>query len=156
MLNPRKTNIALDANALDRVDCQRGALVDRFNALAEWGTLTVVMPGGVRGEVQNPGTPTDVQEAMLPRIFNLRRGLKESQQGSRLRIAAILQGNARPGKHAADASHLSEAVETGCACFITHDNRILDKRRKLSRVLPPSLKIVTLAEFFEVFDRFDR
>ena len=146
MLNPRKTNIALDANALDRVDCQRGALIDRFNALAKLGTLTVVMPG-----VGNLRTPSDVQDAMLPRIFNLRPGLNESQQESRLRVAAILQGNAKQGKHAADASHLSEAVETGCAYFITHDNRILDKRRKLSGVLPSSLKIETLAEF--CFDR---
>jgi hypothetical protein len=155
MLNPRKTNIALDANALDRVDCQRGMLVDRFNALAKWGTLTVVIPGGVRAEVQNLRTPIDVQDAVLPSIFNLRPRSTASQQENRHRVAAILRGNAKPGKHGADASHLSEAVETGCAYFITHDKRVLDKRRKLSGVLPPSLKIVTLAEFFEIFDRFD-
>ena len=67
----------------------------------------------------------------------------------------MLQGNARPDKHAADASHLSEAAETGCAYFITHDMRILDKRDELRSVLPRSLEIVTLTEFFEVFDRFE-
>jgi predicted nucleic acid-binding protein len=50
---------------------------------------------------------------------------------------------------------ISEAAETGCAYFITHDNRILDKRNELRSALPPSLEIVTLTEFFEVFDRFE-
>jgi predicted nucleic acid-binding protein len=77
-----------------------------------------------------------------------------SQRDDRRRVAAVLQGNAQPGKHAADASHLSEAAETGCAYFITHDKRILAKRGELHRDLPPSLSIVTLTEFFEVFDRF--
>ena len=71
------------------------------------------------------------------------------------RPPAVFQGNARPDKHAADASHLSEAAETGCAYLITHDKRILDKRDELRSVLPPSLEIVTLTEFFEVFDRFE-
>lgn len=79
----------------------------------------------------------------------------QSQHDERRRVAAVLQGNARPGKHAADASHLSEAAETGCAYFVTHDKRILDKREELRPALPPSLEIVTLTEFFEVFDRFE-
>jgi hypothetical protein len=154
MLNPRKTNIALDANALDRNGTERDALVDRFNALVESGLLTVVVAGGVRAEVQNPRTPTDVQDAVLPRIFNLRPGLNAAQKDERRRIGAILQGNARPGKHAADASHLSEASETGCAYFITEDMRVLRKRRELGSVLPPHLRIVTLVEFLDIFDRF--
>ena len=75
MLNPRKANIALDANALDRNGTERDFLVDRLNALVESGTLTIVVAGGVRAEVQHPRTPTDVQDAVLPRIFNLRPGL---------------------------------------------------------------------------------
>jgi hypothetical protein len=51
-----------------------------------------------------------------------------SQQDERRCVAAVLQGNARPGQHAAGASHLSEAAETGCAYFITHDKRVLNKR----------------------------
>jgi predicted nucleic acid-binding protein len=69
-------------------------------------------------------------------------------------VLAILQGNARPGKHEPDASHISEAAETGCGYFITHDKRILDRRGKLRAVLPPSLNIVSLEEFFQIFDRY--
>jgi hypothetical protein len=154
-LDPRICNIGHDANALDRNGSPRDALVDRFRALATTGMLIVVVGGGVRDEIQNPHTPADVKEAVLPRIFNLRPGLIASQREDRRRVAAVLQGNAQPGKHAADAAHLSEAAETGCAYFITHDKRILAKRAELRRVLPPSLAIVTLTEFFDVFDRFE-
>ena len=37
MLNPRKTNIALDANALDRNGSERDAFVERFTALVASG-----------------------------------------------------------------------------------------------------------------------
>jgi len=66
-----------------------------------------------------------------------------------------LRGNALEGKHDADASHLCEAAETGCSYFITHDKRIQNKRGELQAALPPSLTIVTLAEFFEIFDAYE-
>ena len=87
--------------------------------------LKIVVAGGVRNEIQNPRTPSHKKAAILPQIFNLRPGLTESQHAQRRRVRIILQGNARPNKHAADASHLCEAAETGCSYFITHDRRIL-------------------------------
>lgn len=153
-LDPKICNIGLDANVLDRDGTERDRLTDRFRALADDGTLTVVLPGGVRSEAQHPHTPAEVRDALLPQIFNLRPGLNSSQRSDRARVLAILQGNARPGKHAADASHLSEAAEIGCGYFITHDKRMLDRRRELHAVLPPSLNIVSLEEFLEIFDRY--
>jgi hypothetical protein len=50
---------------------------------------------------------------------------------------------------------LSEAAETGCGYFITHDKRMLKKRTELHAVLPPSLNIVTLEEFLEIFDAYE-
>ena len=91
---------------------------------------------------------------MLPQIFNLRPALNSAQRADRARVLAILQGNARAGKHAADASHISEAAETGCGYFITHDQRILDKRGELYAVLPPTLNIVSLEEFFCILNRY--
>ena len=155
MLDPQICNVACDANAVDCDGSERDSLVDRFRALASMGRLSVVVPGGVREEVQHPRTPAEVKDAVLPRIFNLRPGLIDSQRDGRRRVAAVLHGNAQPGKHAADASHLSGAAEMSCAYLITHDKWILAKREERRRELPPSLSIVTLAEFFEVFDRFE-
>jgi hypothetical protein len=153
-LDPRICNIALDANALDMGGTENDKLVIRFRALSEAAELNVVLAGGVRGEVQHPNSPEAVKAAMLPQIFNLRPGLNAGQQAERRRVAAILQGNAKPGTHAADASHLSEAAETGCGYFITHDRRILGKRDELRPVLPPTVQIVSLREFFEILDDY--
>jgi hypothetical protein len=154
-LDPRITNIAHDADVLDRDGSARDTLVDRFNELAATRKLKVVVPGGVRQQVQHPHTPHDVKSAVLPQIFNLRPGLNPSQQDTRRRIRAVLQGNGQPETHAADASHLAEAVETGCAFFIARDKRFFKKRATLREVLPPSLNIVTLEEFFEIFDDYE-
>jgi len=153
-LDPRICNIALDANALDLGDMESDQLVIRFRELSDTAKVNVVLAGGVRGEVQHPNSPEQVKAAMLPQIFNLRPGLNVGQQSERRRVAAILQGNAKPGAHAADASHLSEAAETGCGYFITHDKRILGKCDELRPILPPTLQIVTLREFFEILDDY--
>ena len=153
-LDPRTCNIACDANALDPLG-DRDGLVDRFCALSSQGILTVVVGKGVREEVQNPNTPGAVKTATLPQISNLRPSLTQAQQIARFCVQSILQGDARAGKHSADASHISEAAETGCAYFITHDKRILKKKRELSEVLPPSLQIVTLAEFMDILDAYE-
>lgn len=155
LLPPCRVNIGLDANALDLDGGSRDALVARFRGLVEAGTINIVVAEGVRQEVQHAHTPSHVQDDVLPRIFNLRPGLNASQRDSRQRVAAILQGNARPETHAADASHLSEAAEAGCGYFITHDKRILGRRSELAAVLPPSLNIVTLEEFLAIFDDYD-
>jgi hypothetical protein len=96
----------------------------------------------------------DVQGVVLPQIFNLCAGLSTAQQDTRRRIRVILQGNARAETHAVDASHLAEAVETGCGFFIAPDKRFFKKRDELRQVLPPSLNVVTLEEFFEIFDDY--
>lgn len=53
-LDPRITNIAHDADVLDRNGTARDVLVDRFRALAASRKLNVVIPGGVRQQVQHP------------------------------------------------------------------------------------------------------
>jgi hypothetical protein len=36
--------------------------------------------------------------------------------------------------------------------LITHDERILTRAQGFDKLLPPSLKVVTLTRFFEIFD----
>jgi hypothetical protein len=154
-LDPRRVNLGVDANALDLDGSARDQLVGRFRDLVDGRKINVVVAGGVRREIGHPRTPQNVKAAIMPRIFNLRPSLIPDQHAARQKVRAILQGNAKPGAHAADASHLSEAAETGCSYFITHDKRMLKKRTELHAVLPPSLNIVTLEEFLEIFDAYE-
>jgi len=68
-------------------------------------------------------------------------------------IEQELTGNARPGKHSADADHLFEAAKYG-GYFITHDERVLKRAGRLRDVLPPSLTVTTLLDFVVIFDQY--
>lgn len=152
-MNPSKIGlVGLDANVLDKSGRARDALVDRLNALVDAGRVSVVVTGSVRREVQHPHTPGQIREAALPLSFDVRKKLTASEHISRIRVRAILRGNAHPGKHAADAEHLSEAAELGCTHFITHDGRILRKRDDLQASFANGLRIMTLAEFLDACD----
>ncbi len=152
-LDPKRCPVAIDANVLDRDDSSRTQLVDRLLRLWATRTINLVVPKGVRLEIQHPNTPADVQEAMLPQIFTLPVGLNLDEQRRKLIFEQELQGNAQPGKHTADADHLFEAAKYG-GYFITHDQRIHKMAGRLGAALPPSLKIVTIKKFFEIFDQF--
>ena len=153
-LDPRKSNVAIDANSLDRPNPDRATNVDRLLSLAKDGKIRLIVPKGVRLEFQNQRTPAQVTEAGLPQIFTRSVGLNSEEQRKRRIVETELQGNAMPGKHIADADHLCEAAKY-CAYFITHDLRVLRKSGKLHDVLPPSLHVVTLVEFLEIYDAFE-
>ena len=154
-LDPRRVNISVDGNVFNRgQSAEADRLIDRLEALEAAGSINFVMAGGVRDEMLDPATPAIKQGAAMGKIFNLRPSRNEEQQRARRVVATILQGNAKPETHAADASHLSEAAETGCGYFITADGRILRKRDELAAALPPSLQIVPLDEFLAILDQY--
>jgi hypothetical protein len=152
-LDPSKVNVAIDANAFNRDGGAHDQLVDRVLKLGAEGKIRLIAPQGVRREIEDPRTPRHVQDAILPQIFTIPTGLTVQEQDRRRKIEAVLQGNAKPGKHAADAAHVFEAAKY-CGYFITHDERVL-KRAGSYRELPPSLNIVTLARFLDIFDGYE-
>jgi hypothetical protein len=153
-LDPRICPVAIDANALDRDGSERDVLVDRLLALSSTRTIRLLVPKRVRAEIQNPQTPAHVKEAALPQIFTIGVGLNSDEKRRKRIITAELQGNAKLGKHEADADHLFEAAKYG-GFFITEDGRILKRAGRLSEVLPPSLTVVTLADFLAIFDEWE-
>ena len=155
-LDPRKVNVIIDANALDPSGGD-SAEVDRLLALRAAGKVNLIAPGGVRGEALHPKTPAGVRENVVTQIFSLPVGLNGMEQQQLAGIRAILQGNAAPGQHDADARHVFEAAKYGGGYFITHDRRInKTKRQELEKVLPSSLWIVTPAEFLAIYNRYER
>lgn len=153
-LDPRRSNIAIDANTLNRDGSTHDALVDRLLELYAAERVRLILPKGVRGEILDPRTPAPIRAAAAPMIFSYSVGLNSDEERKRRAIEQELQGNAAPGKHAADADHLFEAAKY-CQYFITNDQRILVRAGNLRDVLPPSLNVVTLADFLEIFDDYE-
>jgi predicted nucleic acid-binding protein len=153
-LDPRRVSIAIDANALNRDGTVHDEFVDRLLELERAGTINLIVPQGVRIEVQDPRTPGHVSEPVMSKIFTIPMELNSQEKDFRRRVAAALQGNAAPGKHAADAHHLAEAAKYG-GYFITHDERVLKRSGGLRDLLPPSLQVVTLEQFLEIFDDYE-
>ncbi|RYC30465.1 hypothetical protein D3273_18895 [Lichenibacterium minor] len=140
--------VAVDANALDRTGSPRDALVDAFRAEVAAGRVRLFVPSGVLAEMRDPGAPAAVRDAALdlpppPRAAPL----TARQHIDRIRVRAIMRGDGRPGKHDADAAHLSEAAEAGCDAFLTRDGKILRKRDVLLQALPSGPRIATLDDF---------
>lgn len=152
-LDPRIVNICYDSNALNRTGGPEDSNVDRFLELAESQVINLLTPKSVLAELSHPKTPAAIQAAALQQIYTIQTGLTQGEIDTGQKIRAILQGNAKPGKHDADASHLTEAAKYG-GYFITHDQRILDKRSQLRAVIPPSLQVVTLEEFLAIYDSY--
>jgi hypothetical protein len=153
-LDPRRCNVAIDANALNRDGSTHDALVARLLDLYAAGTIRLMLPKGVREEIQDLRTPAHIRAATTPMIFSYSLGLNSEEQRKRRLIEQELQGNAKPGKHAADADHLFEAAKYG-GYFVTHDQRILGRSSNMRNLLPPSLNVVTLAGFLEIFDDYE-
>jgi hypothetical protein len=153
-LDPRMCPIGIDANALNRDGSVHDDLVDRVIELERTGQINLIAPHGVRREAEDPRTPDLVGDAILSKIFTIPTSLTPQERNTRSRIEATVQGSARPGKHAADAQHLAEAAKY-CGYFITHDDRVLKRSKGLRDTLPPSLNVVTLAQFLEIFDDYE-
>lgn len=151
-LDPRICNVAIDAGALDG-GTATAAMMDRLLELADTGEIQLIVPHGVRQEVNHSRTPGPIKDAVLPRIFTIATGLTDGERRVRNGIRAALQGNAQPGAHDADADHLAEAAKYG-GYFITHDERILRRSAGLAALLPPSLTVVTLEDFLAIYDQY--
>lgn len=150
-LDPRLVNTILDSNALEHSGPDQ---VARLLALKADGKISLIVPKGVLLETSHPNTPAEISRTMSSQIFTLEVERNSEEDRELAKIKAILEGNSMSGKHVADAEHLFEATKYGGGYFITHDVRMLrQKRAELDAVLPPSLWIVTLDEYLEIYDQ---
>lgn len=150
-LDPRTANTLLDSNALEH---SHQTQVNRLLSLNGEGKINLIVPYGVQSETAHPNTPIQIKDMMSEHLFTLEVERSSSEQQEIARIENILQGNARPGRHSADAKHVFEAAKYG-GYFITHDARIVQTKRRELEAMLPNLSIVTLDEYLTIYDQFD-
>ncbi|MBI1213785.1 MAG: hypothetical protein GC190_20180 [Alphaproteobacteria bacterium] len=149
--NPKYFHTAIDANALDPVTPERKRDAARLLELSRKRAISLILPYSVRKEFENRGTPEEIRRAAGEQIFTIEteRTLEEEARASK--ILAVLQGNAKAGRHDADAGHIAELEKYGGGYFITYDDRIRDRQSEW-RQFAPSVEIVTLEEYMTIFD----
>jgi len=148
-LNPRLVNVAVDTNALQD-DPSRQAHVDRFVDLALAFEFIVTIPHTVLKELDRPSTPPKAKQLATQLLHTLPVDLTADERQMIEEIERELQGNAKPGRHTADARHLFESAKYG-GYFVTYDERIKKRAGPIAK-LPPSLTVVDIEEFLSIFD----
>lgn len=152
--DPKYCQTFYDANALDRDEPGRSPMVDRLLGLGDERKISLIMPHSVQTEIQHPRTPSNVQRDASDQIFTIQTD-KYSEEIERARkILAVIQGNAKPGRHDADAAHIAELLKYGGGFLITHDERLLKKQTDLAAVAP-GVFIVTLERFLKIYDEYE-
>jgi hypothetical protein len=138
---------------LDRKGDSEDQVVDEILALAEDLKISLYLPHSVKSEIEHPNTPAETKKRAAGLIYTQPVTLTEPEIQRLQKIQAMLQGDARPGKHHRDAFHVVEAAKYG-SYFITNDGRILNHRGALTAIL--GVDVVTPTEFLERFRDAER
>lgn len=141
----------IDAHVPDRVNDEEDEIVDRILELSGDGKFQVLLPYSVKAEIEHPHTPAIVKRRAMSLIYTEEVALTEQELAMHSQIREIMRGNAKPGKHDADAYHIVESAKYG-RYFITNDQRILQKRGEIADLL--QIVIVTPREFLDAYERF--
>lgn len=149
--DPRYRPALIDAHILDlSIGEANVAAVERILDLARTLELMVLLPCSVKHELDRPETPADVKRRANALIYSLKLELTADEAKLHREARALLQGNAKPGKHAMDAFHLVEAAKWG-SFFVTLDGRINRKAAEIQGLLP-GLWIVSPVGLLAIFD----
>ncbi len=153
-IDPRYFNSLIDANVLDRLGGSDDAVVDQVLALADEGTISLVLPHSVKAEIEHPNTPAAVKKLALAFIYTESVSLTPKEVDRHQQVRDLVRGSAKPGKHDRDAYHMVEAAKYG-GYFITRDQRLIGKRVEIDRLLGQGFNIVTPAEFLKIYKQFE-
>ena len=153
-VDPRCFNSFIDAHMLDRAGGPEEAAVDRILALYDESKIGVLLPHSVKREIEHPNTPAAVKDRSRRFVYTEPVSLTAPEQEQHAKARALLQGNAQPGRHAADAFHVVESAKYGGGYFITLDTRMHKKAKELEALL--GIIIVAPSRFVELYDEFER
>lgn len=149
MLDPRYGNNLFDCNALDRTDPVEDAAMDDILKLHEDpDNFTLLLPYSVKDEIEHPSTPAEKKRLAQNFIFSTEVQLTEPELALHAKVRALIQGNAKPGRHCKDAFHLVESAKYG-RHFITKDARLLKRAPEIWQLL--QLRVLKPSEFLAAF-----
>ena len=99
----------------------------------------------------DPRTPVELRRrAEAVRGAAAAASLRDPDRRLLTYLTEVLQGQAAPGRHAADAANLVDAYRHA-KVFVTCDRRLLRRRDALAAVMP-SLRILSPAELVDAYD----
>jgi predicted nucleic acid-binding protein len=101
-------------------------LCDRYD-------VAIIVPHSVKVEVEHENTPELERRRARQHIYSMATERTPEEERMLVSIHAVLTGNGKPKKMAADAMHVFQAQKYGSA-FVTTDSRILKRRDLISRI----------------------
>lgn len=153
-IDPRIFNTFLDAHILDRMSSPEDAVVDELLETGFDRGVLLHLPHSVKAEIEHRNTPADVKRRAAGLIYSEPVQLTENERQLHRRVRSIVQGNAKPGKHDADAFHVVESDKHGGGYFLTNDTRLLKKASELAELL--QIQIVTPTELLSILVKFEK
>ncbi|QFY41792.1 type II toxin-antitoxin system VapC family toxin [Candidatus Methylospira mobilis] len=144
-MNPRFCNNFIDANVLDYTGGVEDKAVDIILHMAEENAFTLLLPYSVKAEIEHTNTPAEVRRKASQLIYSVPVPLTPTELATHQKIRALVQGNAKPGKHDNDAFHIVESAKNGGGYFITNDMRLLKKTAEILNDI--GIKVIKPSEF---------
>ena len=126
---PRYTHSFIDSCAFDPGGPEEAA---SRRILEKWPYLIVAH--SIQKELDHPNTPDDVKRMAQAFVYTVETDLTPELREKKREIHALIQGNAKPGKHKGDADHIFELYKHGGGYFITTDERLLSYSEELFRM----------------------
>ncbi|SRR5258708_18189181 len=148
-LDPRRANNFLDSCAFDPKYSPEDEAARHIRAMGSDGKVILVLAHSNQKEIDHPNTPPDVKREASTMQFTIETSLTPAERDRKGAIHAILTGNGRPEKYAADSTHIFEAGKYG-GYFVTTDARILSKKVELERA--SRAVILKPTEWVQIFE----
>lgn len=146
--DPRFVSNFLDTCAFDPKYTPEDQAAQQIRALNRDDQITLALTHSNQKEIDHPNTPEDVKREAKGMIYTIDTSLTPDEISRKENIHAILTGNGKPEKYAADSEHVFIAGKY-VGYFITTDQRILNKRIELGQLT--SAIICTPSEWLKVF-----
>ena len=153
-IDPRYSHTFVDVPVLHRKGNVEDAVVDELLEIAFELRIMLHLTYSVKDEIAHPNTPADVKKRAQRLIYSVPVQLTQGEKELHQKVREIVQGNAKAGKHDADAFHLVESQKYGAGHFLTNDKRLLKKKAAIGNLL--NMEIVTPTEFLAVLKKFEQ